>query len=66
MSCELEKGITYNFDGRTLKFNFELSLNDEIKIKFKYKSLRNEICKYYRSKFIGIQQIFSGVFGNIL
>ena len=62
----LEEGITYNFDGRTLKFNFKKYINDEIKLKYKYKSLRNDICKYYRSEFIGIQQIFSGAVGKYI
>ena len=66
ISCQLEEGISYKFDGRTINFYFKLNNNDIINIKFKYKSLRNYICKYYRSEFIGIQQIFSGAVGKYI
>ena len=64
LSCKLDRGITYKFDGRTIIFYLKLFNNVSKTIKFKYKSLRNYICKYYRNEFIGIENIFSGAVGK--
>ena len=65
MECNVENGA-YDFDGRNLSFNFKLKNNETLNVEFKYQSLKNGICKYYRNEFIGIQKIYSGAVGKYI
>ena len=66
MEFDADKGIKSIFNGHQLIFKYKLFIDDKFRVKYKYKLKRNDICKYYRSEFIGIQKMFAGAVGKYI
>ena len=66
MDFDFDDGIKVISKSHQLTFQYKLYNNDQFRVKYKYKLIRNNICKYYRSEFIGIQKTFFGAVGKYI
>jgi hypothetical protein len=66
IEIDADEGIKSIFNGHKLIFKYKLFIDDKFRVKYKYKLKRNNICKYYRSEFIGIQKMFAGAVGKYI